>query len=188
MTEVLRMDLMMYGRVRRSRYLYDQNGDKIIEKYSKNNKPVYKREKYWVTLSEENGDQGIYPSVNQIYVRKGKKVCYTEPAEILFSKWQAQTSLWCMQNNWEPTAEKIYLDYTFYMPNDNRTRDTHNVLKMNIDSMKSLVFIDDNTVLPRIMDYQKCGDDKPHIDVRIWTKAEHDEFMEKLLKSYDKKR
>ncbi len=186
--ELLRMDLMMYGRVRRTRLKRNAAGEKIFDKMDKNGKPVFQKEKYWAVSSKENGDQGIFPSVNTIFIRKGKSVSYTEPAQNLYALWEAQADVWKSVSGWDTTNEKLYLDYYFYMPNDNRKRDTHNILKMNIDSMKGIIFEDDDKVLPRIMDYQKCGEDEPHIMIRVWTKAEHDEYMSKLLSAYDKER
>lgn len=181
MKKLLKMDLMMFGRVRRSRTKKDAEGNKVLDKYDKNGKPVYKKEKYWDYMKEENGDVGLFPSVNHIYVRKGKQMYYTELADRLYDKWINQAELWVRENEAKLIEEKVYIDYYFVMPNDNRVRDTHNVLKMNLDSMTGIIFKDDHKALPRIMDYRKCTEgESPHIEIVIQTKAEYDSYIEGL--------
>src|SRR5690606_12156959 len=89
------LPMMMFGKFRRERAKRDEEGNTIIKKRDAKGRPVYEKEKYWLIHSEKNGDKGVYPSVNEIYVRMAKgRQRYSKPAEQLFDKWQAEVRKW----------------------------------------------------------------------------------------------
>lgn len=178
-SEKLVLDLMMFGRVKRKRIKRDENGNKVILRMTTDNKPVYKYENIWEVTSKENGDKGLFPSVNNIFIFSKKGGSYTKMARALNTKWKQDIKAWAAANNWEPVQEKVYVDYFFYLPNDNIKRDTHNVLKMNLDCMSGVIFADDDLALPRIMNFEKCGDGEPRIEIRFMKKKDFDEMIEK---------
>lgn len=179
----LNIKMMMYGKKKRTRFKRDEDGNKIPIGPNTKGDMQYEKETYWVTLSKENGDDGIYPSVNAIYQRgKGGRPEYRSIAISKFEEWQVDTHLWMADQDWETVDEKIYLDFFFHMPNDNRARDTHNVFKMCLDAMNKLIYEDDHKCLPRVMDYQKVEEgEEPYIEIFIHTQAEMNDIYAKKL-------
>lgn len=59
----------------------------------------------------------------------------------------------------------LYIDMIFYMP-DRRVRDSHNLLKLPLDAMQSIIYINDYYVLPRIqsVEYDKHN---PRVEIMI---------------------
>lgn len=182
MREKLVLDLMMYGKYRSERLKRNDKGEKIYDKTDKNGKVVFKKERVWITHSKEAGDKGIYPSINTIYVKKFGRLSYTEAANNKYEEWQLAIRIWMDDVDWTTVEEKVYVDFEFYLPNDNKTRDTHNVFKMNLDTMKGLIFKDDDVCLPRIMDYTKCKPgETPRMEITIHTKAEYDRLYPRVV-------
>ena len=61
--------------------------------------------------------------------------------------------------------EKCYMDLWFYFP-DKRRRDTHNCLKILLDSLEGIIYEDDKMVLPRIQDFQ-IDKKNPRVEIEI---------------------
>ena len=95
--------------------------------------------------------------MNTIYRngRNGRKE-YTAMANNKFDEWLNHVNAWADQNNWEVKNEKIIMDILFIYPNDNRTRDSHNILKMLLDTLSPAIAKDDHLILPRIQDFRKA--------------------------------
>lgn len=190
MRESLILPMMMFGRFRRERAKRDENGKTIIKGYYKNGKPKYAKEKYWLVHSEKDGDKGVYPSVNEIYVRMHKgRQRYSEPAMRLFDKWQVETRMWMDKVNWKTTnKEKVIVELTAYFPNDKIRRDVSNVLKMLPDAFTGLIYDDDEYSLPRVMDFHHVEEgQKPYFKLDIYLKSEEDEvFMRRMAEGEDK--
>lgn len=92
---------------------------------------------------------------------RATKDFYTE-AGWLARKWMADTG-------WKPTERtKLYLRYWIYWP-DRRRRDAGNVEKVLTDSLKGILFDDDQYVLPQAMDYQ-VDRDKPRVEIELHVK------------------
>ena len=155
--EPLHLELMMFGKKKVSRFELDEDGNKIISHYTKSGNPSYKKKNVYITESKYNGDKGIFPSVNTIYRngRNGRKE-YTAMANNKFDEWLNHVNAWADQNNWEVKNEKIIMDILFIYPNDNRTRDSHNILKMLLDTLSPAIAKDDHLILPRIQDFRKA--------------------------------
>ena len=63
---------------------------------------------------------------------------------------------------------KVYIDLVIYFP-DNKRRDTHNLLKILLDSLEGIIYKDDKMALPRIMDF--IVDKKnPRVEIMIYPK------------------
>lgn len=152
----IELELMMFGKKKVSRLVFDEDGNKIITHYSKMGNPVYKKKNVYVSESKYNGDTGIFPSVNAVY-RKGRYAMkeYTSMASSKFEEWQSVIGGWAIEENWEVKNEKIIMDIFLTYPNDNRIRDSHNILKMLIDTMSPSIAKSDHLILPRIQDFRK---------------------------------
>jgi crossover junction endodeoxyribonuclease RusA len=64
-----------------------------------------------------------------------------------------KTNLWRNKNGWQTSQYKTVVKLWFYFP-DHRRRDTHNSLKILMDTLeKAQIFVDDKYALPQIIDY-----------------------------------
>lgn len=180
MNEPLILPMMMYGKFRAERVKKDKNGNTIY-KINKKGEKVPVKEKVWVEHKEENGDPGVYPSVNHIYVNmaKGRKRL-SKPAEQLKEKWEALAIMWAKDNNWEMTnKEKVVIELTAYFPNDNKVRDTNNVFKLLMDALEGIIYDNDHYALPRVMDFQRVKDgEKPYFKIHIYKKEDEYEVLQ----------
>lgn len=61
---------------------------------------------------------------------------------------------WKHQNEWKPTSrQKLIMRLWFFWP-DERNRDTHNRLKLLLDSLEKILYDNDSYVLPWIIDFE----------------------------------
>ena len=92
----------------------------------------------------------LAPSINHCYYYKGGKRIRTKKARDYEENVIAQL----MDNDYKfPDKEKIICDMWFFFP-DNRRRDTHNTLKIMLDSIeRGGLYTDDRYVLPRVIDW-----------------------------------
>lgn len=131
-------------------------------------KPKYPTKKLKLTL-------GIPTSINHMYVNTpngGKRLnksaedyMRTARAKILMEM-EEQGWKKCFDNTW------YYLDMIVYMP-DLRKRDSHNMLKLLLDTLEGLAFVDDYFIMPMIhsVEYDK---ENPRIEVIIRPQRESD--------------
>lgn len=102
---------------------------------------------------------GTPPSVNHLYANamvKGRRMrVLNSRGKQFFEDTKLVAMIWAKKSNWKkPEKEKkIIMKLWFYFP-DKRRRDTHNCLKVLLDSLEGTLYEDDKTVLPRIMDYE----------------------------------
>ena len=105
------------------------------------------------------------PSVNHSHIttRSGKRIRSNETKAYMKNvRWEICTHtvpIGC------PYQDKCYMDLWFYFP-DNRRRDTHNCLKILLDSLQGIVYEDDKMVLPRIQDFQ-IDKKNPRVEIEI---------------------
>lgn len=123
----------------------------------------------------------IPPSVNHMYVNKrnGTKVLttraqhYVRDSRALINL-AVEEQFWLMQEY----AVWLYVDIVVYMP-DRRIRDSHNMLKLLLDTMQGIVFDNDYFVMPRIQSVE-LDNDNPRVEVYIIPQRSSD--REKALK------
>ena len=113
------------------------------------------------------------PSVNHSHhqVRKGNRLMkipsrqtkdFTHEAGWLAKEWAQKTG-------WTKTVKtKLYLRYYIYWP-DRRKRDAGNVEKVLSDSLKGILFDDDQYVLPQAMDFS-VDRGNPRVEVELEVK------------------
>lgn len=106
----------------------------------------------------------IPPSVNSLYTMQRK---LTAKARKYIANSQPIILDAINDQNWHMPEknEWLYLDMVFYMP-DKRIRDSHNALKLLLDVLQDLVYVNDYTVMPRIqsVEYDK---DNPRVEVLV---------------------
>lgn len=106
----------------------------------------------------------IPPSVNAIYTMKRQ---YTAKARDYIRRARALINLAIDEQYWGvPQREEwLYVDMVFYMP-DRKIRDSHNCLKLLMDVMQDVVYVNDYFVLPRIqsVEYDK---EYPRVEVLV---------------------
>lgn len=161
------LDMMMYGVFKAQVAKVDENGEK--KRNAKGDIMYeYKNRKY----TPENSN-GIYPSVNHMYVNgpKGSKRL-AKGAEDLKEKWYIAAQMWAKDNEWEMTSkEKIVVECIPYFPSDNKARDASNALKLMLDAFEGVIYKNDVFALPRIMDIRKVSDlERPYFEVTIYKK------------------
>lgn len=174
------LPMMMYGKFRQTRTKRDKDGNPII----KNGKRVM--EKYWKIHNELDGDPGVYPSVNHIYVRmRNGRQRLSEPAQNLMDRWAALAKMWVKDNNWEIADEKVVIEMTAHFPNDNRKRDTHNAFKLMLDALEDIIYTNDRYALPRTMDFKKVKEgEQPYFELNIYKKEQEYEILQKRLEQW----
>lgn len=124
----------------------------------------------------------VPPSVNAIYYNtRGGGRRLTKKAEHYIRDARAQINQAIEEQFWE-TQQKgvwLYVDLVFYFP-DRRRRDSHNCLKILLDTLESIVYVDDMYVMPRIqsVEYDK---DNPRVELRITAQTRNN--REKGLKT-----
>lgn len=172
--------MMMFGRFRRTRAKRDEHGNTM-----KKPNGTYITEKYWKVHKEEDGDPGVYPSINHVYVRMAKgRQKYIKPAEELMDKWANIAKMWAKDNDWDVTDEKLVFELIAHFPNDNKKRDTHNAFKMMLDTFEGILYENDSKVLPRVMDYTKVKEgESPYFELIIYEKEKEYEVLKERYRA-----
>jgi Holliday junction resolvase RusA-like endonuclease len=103
------------------------------------------------------------PSVNHAYIRTKFGMALSATAK----KWKinANKSAKEQLDKWEIAYEKVVLDITVYWAN-NRRRDLDNCLKLTLDSLTGVVYVDDKFAIPRFQDYS-VDKGNPRIEIVI---------------------
>lgn len=112
----------------------------------------------------------IPPSVNHAYVRTKFGMALTKEAKAW--KEAAYKSAKKQLEGWQCQDERTIVDIWIYWANKRR-RDSDNILKLGLDSLKHAVYTDDKWALPRI---QNFGYDKsnPRIEIEVRRFEEED--------------
>ena len=168
------LPMMMYGIFKAQVAKLDANGERVRDAKGKI-KYEYKNRKY----TRENSN-GIYPSVNHMYVNgpKGSKRL-AKGAEKLKEDWSIEAMIWAKDCGWSCTdKEKVIIELVPYFPNDEKTRDASNALKLMMDAFEGVIYKNDNFALPRIMDFPKVSDgEDPYFELKIYKKEEEYEMV-----------
>jgi Holliday junction resolvase RusA-like endonuclease len=192
MNSELILPMMMYGKFKSTRVKKDKEGNTLYELDVKGNpkldkkgkkKPIKKN----VTIyhKEEDGDPGIFPSVNHIYERmRGGRQKPTQAALDLKEKWAVAAQMWMKDNNWTKTElEKVVVEVWAYFPNESRKRDTNNVFKLMMDAFDGIIYDNDFYGLPRVMDFDVVQEgERPYFRLNIYKKDDEDEIMRERYK------
>lgn len=125
----------------------------------------------------------VPPSVNSIYYNtRGGGRRLKAFAEKYIRDVKAKCRAYAEDSDWE-LAHKgrwLYMDMIFYFP-DRRTRDSHNCLKVLIDAMEGVLFVNDMYVLPRILsvEYDKTN---PRVEIKVYdqTKRERTKYLKQF--------
>jgi len=131
-------------------------------------KPKYPTKKLKMTL-------GLPTSINHMYINTpggGKRLNST--AEKYVRDARAQINLAMKEQGWRKSFDNTwyYLDMVVYMP-DLRKRDSHNMLKLLLDTLEGFAFHDDYFIMPQIhsVEYDK---ENPRIEVVIRPQTENE--------------
>lgn len=109
---------------------------------------------------------GLFPSANHIYTHTDHGKRLTAIAKQKLDEWQGIAQWWTHQFDWEMKCnQKIIIRLWFYL-NDNRRKDTHNVLKLLLDSLEGVIYEDDRWCLPRVMDFE-IDKENPRIEIEM---------------------
>lgn len=66
---------------------------------------------------------------------------------------------------WEVTDKQCYVDLKFYFPN-RRRKDASNGLKLLLDALTGVIYVDDNLALPRIQEI-RYDKENPRVEITI---------------------
>lgn len=107
----------------------------------------------------------VAPSVNHMYIFGSGHKTLTKEAKNYIQNTQGKCAYEMNRQGWKRDNEHVwfYMDLYFYFP-DKRIRDSHNCIKLLLDSLQGLLFKNDYYVMPRI---QNVGYDRdnPHIEI-----------------------
>lgn len=108
----------------------------------------------------------VPPSVNHMYIHKrnGQKIL-TSTAKQYIKTIQDLCKKEIKRQNWKKDKESVWyvMDMYFYFQ-DKRKRDSHNCLKLLMDSLEGLLFTNDYFVLPRIQ-YVTLDRENPRVEI-----------------------
>ena len=108
----------------------------------------------------------VPPSVNHMYIHKrnGQKIL-TSTAKQYIKTIQDLCKKEIKKQNWKKDKESVWyiMDMYFYFQ-DKRKRDSHNCLKLLMDSLEGLLFTNDYFVLPRIQ-YVTLDRENPRVEI-----------------------
>lgn len=108
----------------------------------------------------------VPPSVNHMYIHKrnGQKIL-TSTAKQYIKTIQDLCKKEIKKQNWKKDKESVWyvMDMYFYFK-DKRKRDSHNCLKLLMDSLEGLLFTNDYFVLPRIQ-YVTLDRENPRVEI-----------------------
>ena len=108
----------------------------------------------------------IPPSVNHMYIHKrnGQKIL-TSTAKQYIKTIQDLCKKEIKKQNWKKDKESVWyvMDMYFYFQ-DKRKRDSHNCLKLLMDSLEGLLFTNDYFILPRIQ-YVTLDRENPRVEI-----------------------
>ena len=108
----------------------------------------------------------VPPSVNHMYIHKrnGQKIL-TNAAKQYIKTIQDLCKKEIKKQNWKKDKESVWyvMDMYFYFK-DKRKRDSHNCLKLLMDSLEGLLFTNDYFVLPRIQ-YVTLDRENPRVEI-----------------------
>lgn len=103
-------------------------------------------------------------SVNKMYINSGKGGRrLSRDAENYTIRARALANLFVDEQKWvKPELGKwLYMDLYFYFPNK-RIRDSHNYIKLLLDSLEGILYTNDYYVMPRI-NLVELDKDNPHV-------------------------
>lgn len=108
----------------------------------------------------------VPPSVNHMYIHKrnGQKIL-TSTAKQYIKTIQDLCKKEIKKQNWKKDKESVWyvMDMYFYFK-DKRKRDSHNCLKLLMDSLEGLLFTNDYFILPRIQ-YVTLDRENPRVEI-----------------------
>lgn len=108
----------------------------------------------------------VPPSVNHMYIHKrnGSKIL-TSNAKAYIKELQNICKKSKKEQGWKQDKECVWyvMDLYFYFP-DKRKRDSHNCLKLLMDSLEGMLFENDYYILPRIQ-YVTLDRERPRVEV-----------------------
>lgn len=124
----------------------------------------------------------VPPSVNSMhYNTRGGGRRLTKKAEHYIRDSRALINQAVDEQFWEMQGKGVwlYVDLVFYFP-DRRIRDSHNCLKILLDVLQGIVYVNDYTALPRIqsVEYDK---ENPRVELRVTAQTRNN--REKGLKT-----
>lgn len=108
------------------------------------------------------------PSVNHMHWNtKGGGKRLTKKSENYIRTSRALINLAIEEQRWikEEKPTWFYVDLVFFMP-DRRIRDSHNMLKLLLDVMQGIVFMNDYYAMPRIQSVE-YDVDYPRVEVHV---------------------
>lgn len=108
------------------------------------------------------------PSQNHMYVNNGRGGrTLSKSAKKYLAELKAWANMIVEEQAWELQDDSTwyYVDMVFYFP-DRRKRDSHNQIKLLLDGLEGIVYVNDRYVLPRIqaVEYDKTN---PRLELLI---------------------
>lgn len=124
-------------------------------------------------------------SVNHMYIRTYRGGQRLSPAaEEYVENTQAKVLEVMMDNNFKKitNASWYYIDLVIYMP-DKRCRDSHNMLKLLLDTLETILFENDYYIMPNIKSVEL---DRSNPRIEVIFRPQLQKEREEILAKFDK--
>lgn len=107
----------------------------------------------------------VPPSINHMYLNAGRGRRLTKQAIAYIKTAQDAAKMAVRKQGWKKDKEHVWyvMDMYFHFP-DKRIRDSHNCLKLLIDCLEGLLFLNDYYILPRIQ-HVGLNREEPRVEI-----------------------
>jgi len=111
----------------------------------------------------------VPPSENHCFFTAGHRRILTKEAKEFMTEAALKAKVASRKANWKiVNGRKVVLLLYFFFPN-RRKKDTHNTLKVLMDSLEGILYEDDYWALPRIMDFD-IDKNNPRLEIVAYLK------------------
>jgi len=111
----------------------------------------------------------VPPSENHCFFTSGHRRILTKEAKDFMMEAALKAKVASRNANWKiVNGRKVVLLLYFFFPN-RRKKDTHNTLKVLMDSLEGILYEDDYWALPRIMDFD-IDKNNPRLEIVAYLK------------------
>lgn len=108
----------------------------------------------------------VTPSWNHLYILKGSRQFLDKWAIKHKKRIISLAQEWVQENNWEMTENRKVIVNMWVYWSDSRKRDCHNIDKLILDALESVIFDDDSNVLLRFQDFD-IDRENPRVEIEF---------------------
>ncbi len=111
----------------------------------------------------------VPPSENHCFITIGNKRILSKEARLFMTEAALKAKIAARREGWKiANGRKVVLQLYFFFPNK-RKKDTHNTLKVLMDSFEGILYENDYWALPRVMDFD-IDRENSRLDIEVFMK------------------